>query len=84
MDKLDLPAVMESVKHGREMAVPPKHWRDTNVRIEGPLVKFLQAAFAESWLETTGIAIGGEDYFPPCRSRWECHRTNREEFADGR
>ena len=42
----------------------PEHWRDTNVRIEGPLVKFLQAAFAESWLETTGIAIGGESYFP--------------------
>jgi cardiolipin synthase len=41
-----------------------EHWRDTNARIEGPVVKFLQAAFAESWLETTGIAIGGEGYFP--------------------
>jgi len=40
------------------------HWRDTNARIEGPVVKFLQAAFAESWLETTGTAIGGEGYFP--------------------
>jgi cardiolipin synthase len=42
----------------------PKHWRETNARVEGPVVKFLQAAFAESWLEATGIAIGGEDYFP--------------------
>jgi cardiolipin synthase len=42
----------------------PDHWRDTNVRIEGPVVIFLQAAFAESWLEATGIAIGGETYFP--------------------
>lgn len=42
----------------------PEHWRDTNVRIEGPVVKFLQTAFAESWLEATGIAIGGDDYFP--------------------
>jgi cardiolipin synthase len=41
-----------------------KHWRDTNVRIEGPVVSFLQIAFTESWLETTGIAIGGDDYFP--------------------
>jgi cardiolipin synthase len=41
-----------------------KHWRDTNARIEGPVVKFLQAAFAESWLETTSIAIGGQGYFP--------------------
>jgi len=42
----------------------PERWRDTNARIEGPVVKFLQAAFAESWLETTGVAIGGEGYFP--------------------
>jgi len=41
-----------------------KYWRDTNARIEGPVVKFLQASFAESWLETTAIAIGGEGYFP--------------------
>ena len=42
----------------------PEHWRDTNARIEGPVVRFLQSAFAESWLETTGIAIGGDGYFP--------------------
>ena len=41
-----------------------KHWRETNARIEGPAVKFLQASFAESWLEATAIAIGGEGYFP--------------------
>jgi cardiolipin synthase len=41
-----------------------KYWRETNVRMEVPAVKFLQAACAESWLETTGIAIGGEGYFP--------------------
>ncbi|MGH7796656.1 MAG: phospholipase D-like domain-containing protein [Candidatus Binatia bacterium] len=41
-----------------------KYWRETNARIEGPAVKFLQASFAESWLETTAIAIGGEGYFP--------------------
>jgi cardiolipin synthase len=34
------------------------------VRLQGPVVRFLQAAFAESWLETTGIAIGGDGYFP--------------------
>jgi len=42
----------------------PEHWRDTNARIEGPAVKYLQGAFAESWLETTGVAIGGAGYFP--------------------
>lgn len=47
----------------------PEHWRDTNVRIEGPVVKFLQAGFAESWLEATGIAIGGDAYFPRLEAR---------------
>jgi cardiolipin synthase len=47
----------------------PEHWRDTNVRIEGPVVKYLQAGFAESWLETTGVAIGGEPYFPSLEPR---------------
>ena len=32
-------------------------------------MKYLQAAFTENWLEMTGVAIGGEPYFPrlePC------------------
>jgi cardiolipin synthase len=47
----------------------PKHWRDTNVRIEGPAVKFLQSGFVESWLEATGIVIGGKGFFPPLEAR---------------
>jgi cardiolipin synthase A/B len=46
-----------------------EHWRDTNARVEGPVVKFLQAAFAESWLETTGNAIGGDGYCPRLEPR---------------
>jgi cardiolipin synthase len=42
----------------------PDRWRDTNVRVEGPAVKFLQAAFTESWLETTGNLLGGDKFFP--------------------
>ncbi|HZD41591.1 MAG TPA: cardiolipin synthase [Terriglobales bacterium] len=45
------------------------HWRDTNVRIEGPAVKYLQAAFSESWLEATGRLIGGEGFFPRLEDR---------------
>jgi cardiolipin synthase len=45
------------------------HWRDTNLRIEGPAVKHLQAAFAESWYETTGDLIGGEGFFPHLEAR---------------
>lgn len=40
------------------------HWRDTDIRVEGPVVEQLQGAFAENWLEATGVALGGADYFP--------------------
>ena len=40
------------------------HWRQTDVRIEGPVVASLQGAFVENWLETTGNVLGGEPYFP--------------------
>src|SRR5262245_10917119 len=40
------------------------HWRDTDVLVEGPVVEQLQGAFAENWLEATGVAIGGPEYFP--------------------
>ncbi|MBI2203541.1 MAG: cardiolipin synthase B [Candidatus Rokubacteria bacterium] len=40
------------------------HWRDTDVRVQGPVVEYLQGAFAENWLETTGIVLGGGAYFP--------------------
>src|SRR5207249_7605583 len=39
-------------------------WRDTDILIEGPVVEQLQGAFAENWLETTGVALGGPEYFP--------------------
>jgi cardiolipin synthase len=40
------------------------HWRETNARLEGPIVKDLQAGFTESWLEATGKMLGGDGYFP--------------------
>jgi cardiolipin synthase len=42
----------------------PDHWRDTDVQIEGPVVEYLQGAFAENWVEATGVVLGGADYFP--------------------
>jgi cardiolipin synthase len=50
------------------------HWRDTDIRVEGPVVEYLQAAFAENWLETTGVVLGGEAYFPrPIEPRGEVY-----------
>lgn len=40
------------------------NWRDTDVRVEGPVVEQLQGAFVENWLEATGAALGGPAYFP--------------------
>jgi cardiolipin synthase len=34
-------------------------WRETNVRFEGPAVRQLQAAFAASWAEATGVMFSG-------------------------
>lgn len=42
----------------------PEHWRDTDARMDGPAVAWLQAAFAENWREATGELLGGRDYFP--------------------
>ena len=50
------------------------HWRDTDVRVEGPVVEYMQAAFAENWLEATGMVLGGEAYFPrPLAPRGPVH-----------
>lgn len=41
-----------------------KHWRDTGLRLTGPIVNRLQACFAENWIEETGEIPAGERYFP--------------------
>ena len=46
---------------------PP--WRDTMVRIEGPVVASCQAVFAENWLECRGDILAGEAWFPPLEPR---------------
>jgi cardiolipin synthase len=45
-------------------AQDPGHWRDTHVRVRGPVVRGLQGAFAENWLEATGDVLAGQDYLP--------------------
>lgn len=37
-------------------------WRDTNVHVEGPVVRGFQRAFAESWIETTGELLPTETF----------------------
>src|SRR5207247_9043861 len=47
------------------------HWRQTDVRVEGPTVRHLQAAFAENWRDETGILLAGDAYFAEIEPRGE-------------
>jgi cardiolipin synthase A/B len=40
------------------------HWRDTFVRMEGPVANTVQGVFCENWIEETGKVPAGEKYFP--------------------
>ena len=49
--------------HGQDQ----DHWRDTSLRVSGPVVNRLQGAFCENWIEETGEIPAGEKYFPHLR-----------------
>ena len=42
-----------------------KHWRDLQIRVEGPAVRPLQSGFAQNWLEATGELVTGPLFYPP-------------------
>ncbi len=48
-----------------------EHWRDTALRIEGPLVNRIQTVFSENWIEETGEVFAGDEYFPALEPRGE-------------
>lgn len=41
-----------------------EHWSDVSVRLHGPIVHSIQAAFSENWIGETGEVFIGDDYFP--------------------
>jgi len=41
-----------------------EHWRDLQIRIEGPAVRPLQTGFAQNWLECTRELVTGPDFYP--------------------
>jgi len=45
-------------------AQDPEHWRDDHFRFDGPVVRYLQGAFAENWRQATGEVLAGETVFP--------------------
>jgi cardiolipin synthase len=51
--------------HWMGNAEDPDHWRDIQVRVQGPAVRPLQTGFARNWLQTTGELISGSNFYPP-------------------
>jgi cardiolipin synthase len=45
-------------------AASPDEWRDSQYRVEGPVVAQMQAAFLDNWMKTRAVVLHGEDYFP--------------------
>jgi cardiolipin synthase len=39
-------------------------WRDTQVRVEGPVAAQMQAIFSEDWTYTTGEILAGDKFYP--------------------
>jgi cardiolipin synthase A/B len=44
-----------------------EHWRDTHVRVEGPVVRDLLAGFVDNWAEATGCILSGRQHLPDVR-----------------
>jgi cardiolipin synthase len=41
-----------------------QHWRDIQIRLEGPAVAPLQTGFAQNWLQSTGELVTGFEFYP--------------------
>jgi cardiolipin synthase len=50
---------------GGDAAAAKPGWRDTHVRVEGPIVAQLQRLFMRHWGKHSSIALRGTHYFPP-------------------
>ncbi len=41
-----------------------EHWRDVQIRVEGPGATTLQTGFAQNWMRTTSELVSGPRFFP--------------------
>lgn len=46
-------------------------YRDNHFKVTGPVVAGMQSAFAESWLDATGVLLEGDTYFPELAANGE-------------
>jgi cardiolipin synthase len=50
--------------HWMGRAEDDQHWRDIQIRMEGPAVVPLQTGFAQNWLQSTGEIVTGFEFYP--------------------
>ncbi len=43
----------------------PERWRETQVQIDGPVVRQMQLAFARAWFAVTGVLLAESELYPP-------------------
>lgn len=53
-------------------AATEHEWRDTQARLEGPAVRYLQTGFAVNWLRATGEVLQGEAFFVQAEAVGHC------------
>ena len=70
--------------HWRGRAQDPEHWRDMQVRVEGPGAVPLQTGFAQNWLRTTGEMVTGADVLSGARAGRRGDRAHGAQLAVGR
>ena len=51
-------------------------WRETQVRVEGPAVRQMQAVFAHNWMQTTSSLLLGGEFHPD----EDCRRDEEDEI----
>ncbi len=56
-------------RRGRRHAQHPLPWRDTDLRLQGPVVAELQTLFMQTWEQQLGAPLAPRHYFPPLRAR---------------
>jgi len=50
--------------HWMGNAQDDQHWRDIQIRMEGPAVVPLQTGFAQNWMQSTGEVVTGFEFYP--------------------
>jgi cardiolipin synthase len=66
---VNISAVYSSGRSGRQPEKKPSiPWRDTDVRIEGPVVAEFQKLFLDTWQSQKGPILSGRNYFPDLKA----------------